>query len=162
MEGKTHIKDQEKKILYNYEKNIDLHDIWRILNPNTRKYTWHSNTKPPILCRLDYFLISEHIINIVTTSNITTGFKSDHSIVSFGLQTETNKRGPGYFKLNNSLLLSTDYQQQIRQNINIVSEINKNANPNTLWEIIKGTIRNVTIKYASTEKEKKILTWRKR
>ena len=30
-----------------------------------------------------------------------------------------------------------------------IVEINKDANPNTLWELVKGTIRNETIKYAS-------------
>ena len=62
-------------------------------------------------------------------------------------------RGPGYFKLNNSLILDTEYQQQIKENINTIAIINNDANPNTLWEIIKGTIRNKTIEYASAKKK---------
>ena len=65
-------------------------------------------------------------------------------------------RGPGYFKLNNSLLLDGEYQQNIKDNINDIARINKDANPNTLWEIIKGTIRNETIKYASLKKKRNI------
>ena len=34
-----------------------------------------------------------------------------------------------------------------------MSEVNKNANPNTLWEIIKGSNRNESIKYASYKKK---------
>ena len=34
-----------------------------------------------------------------------------------------------------------------------MSEVNKNANPNTLWEILKGSIRNESIKYASYKKK---------
>ena len=46
--------------------NNDIHDIWRILNPDTRHYTWHSNHKPPIYSRLDYFLVSSNILNSIT------------------------------------------------------------------------------------------------
>ena len=31
--------------------------------------------------------------------------------------------------------------------------LNKEANPNTLWELVKDTIRNETIKYASKKKQ---------
>ena len=65
-------------------------------------------------------------------------------------------RGPGYFKLNNSLLLDSKYQQRIKENINDIANINKDANPNTLWEIIKGTIRNETIKYATAKKKQNL------
>ena len=62
-------------------------------------------------------------------------------------------RGPGYFKLNNNLLLETKYQEIIKANINETISINKDSNPNTLWELIKGTIRNETIKYASKKQK---------
>ncbi len=29
----------------------DLNDIWREKNPNLCRYTWHSNTNPPVQCR---------------------------------------------------------------------------------------------------------------
>ena len=61
----------------------------------------------------------------------------------------------GYFKLNNSLLLDDKYQTCIKRVINDIVQINQGANPNTLWEIIKGSIRNETIKYASMKKKNK-------
>ena len=64
-----------------------------------------------------------------------------------------NIRGPGYFKINKSLLLETDYQNIIQKSINKTVLNNKNSNPNTLWEIIKGNIRNETIKYAAYKKK---------
>ncbi len=33
----------------------ELYDIYRLRHPNTKRFTWHSNHKPPIFCRLDYF-----------------------------------------------------------------------------------------------------------
>ncbi len=36
--------------------NNDLCDIYRLRYPDTKRYTWHSNHRPPIFCRLDTFL----------------------------------------------------------------------------------------------------------
>ena len=55
--------------------------------------------------------------------------------------------------MNNSLLLDEDYKVKIKRSINEITTINKEANPNTLWELIKGTIRNETIKYATFKKK---------
>ena len=62
-------------------------------------------------------------------------------------------RGPGYFELNNSLLLETEYHEIIKANINETISINKDSNPNTLWELIKGAVRNETIKYVSKKQK---------
>ena len=59
----------------------------------------------------------------------------------------------GTLQGNNSLVLQPEYQDKILNAIKETVDINKNANPNTLWEIIKGGIRNETIKYASFKKK---------
>ena len=130
-------------------ENNDVNDAYRILNPSKKHYTWHSNHKPPIFCRLDYFLVSSNILNIIRQCNITTGFRSDHSIVFMTLCINENVRGPGFFKLNNSVILELEYQDKIKKAIADIVEINKEANPMTLWQIIKGTIRNESIQYTS-------------
>ena len=45
----------------------DLHliAIWRVKNPNTKSYTWSQNS-PMILCRLDYWLISNNLHDLIT------------------------------------------------------------------------------------------------
>ena len=35
---------------------FNLNDIWRIKNPNSRRYSWRQN-KPLVQCRLDFFLL---------------------------------------------------------------------------------------------------------
>ena len=135
---------------------LDMHnliDVWRVLNPNKLQYTWHSNTKPPIFCRLDYFLISDDLLNSCIKSNIKHGYRSDHSIVNVLFDFIQQQKGPGYFKLNNSIILDKEYQEIIKKHILETVDINKNANPNTLWELVKGTIRNESIKYASKKKK---------
>ena len=135
-------------------KTNELSDIWRIQNPQSKKYTWHSNHKPPIFCRLDYFLISNNLVNITQNCKIKTAYKTDHSLISISLDLDKIARGPGYFKLNNSLLLDTCYQNIIKRTISETALINTDSNPNTLWEIIKGNIRNETIRYATIKKRK--------
>ena len=65
----------------------------------------------------------------------------------------SEQRGPGYFKINNSLLLHDNYQEKIRNAIRKTAEINSSANPNVLWEVIKGAIRKETIQYATRNKK---------
>ena len=134
-------------------ESFDLADVWRVRNPTLRQYTWHSSSKPVIFSRLDYFLISHSFLNQISSCKIKPGFMSDHSMISMVLNLNKIERGKGYFKINNSLILQPEYQEKIRNTINETAEINKNANPNTLWEIIKGSIRNESIKYASYKKK---------
>ena len=113
--------------------------------PKSRQYTWHSNTKPVISCRLDYFLISNHISHLIKRCAIRPSYKSDHSLVSIAINLTNQQRGPGYFKFNNSLLTEDNFICKIKEAIDETIQINKEANPNILWELIKGNIRNNTI-----------------
>ena len=71
------------------------------------------------------------------------------------IDTANFQRGPGYFKLNNSFVLNKKYQEIIKKSITEITKINKNANPNILWELIKGAIRNESIEYGSMKKNEK-------
>ena len=79
---------------------------------------------------------------------------SDHSLVSIEIYFVKLDRGPGVFKMNNMVLLEHEYQNQIRQDIETIGTLNKDSNPNSLWELIKWSIRNVTIKYTCAKKKK--------
>ena len=145
-----------RTVINNIIDAYSLTDIWRDMHPDLMQYTWHSHHKPPIFSRLDYFLISENLRNSIVSSRHNIGYKSDHSIVSLNIDLINLTRGPGYFKINNSLSLNEDYQEIIKNSISEIAEINKEANPNTKWELIKGTVRNETIKYATYKKKETI------
>ena len=49
--------------------------------------------------------------------------------------------------------MDKDYQETVKKSIAEIAEINKEANPNTKWGLIKGTIRNETIQYATYKKK---------
>ena len=63
-----------------------------------------ASPKPEIHCRLDCFLISQSLSCNVTNSEILTGFKTDHSLITIKLALHSNPRGPGFWKLNTSRL----------------------------------------------------------
>ena len=65
--------------------------------------------------RLYFFLISNNLVNCVKCVEIKAGYKSDHLTADIKFDFSKINKGPGYFKLNNSLLLDKDYQNLIKQ-----------------------------------------------
>jgi exonuclease III len=56
--------------------DLDLQDPWYERNPNTRMYTWHNSRNQ--LSRLDYFQVSDCILEKVDNICIKPGYISDH------------------------------------------------------------------------------------
>ena len=66
-------------------------------------------------------------------------------------------RGPGFWKLNTSLLTEIDYVNQIRTVIKDTQEEYKNdrsVDDALMWEIIKLKIRELSLKYSAIKKPK--------
>ena len=82
-----------------------LSDVWHLKNPDIKRFTWHakSNLKKS---RLDYFLISDNLVEFVAKTDIVPGYRSDHSFVELSLNFEKKniERGIGYWKMNTCLL----------------------------------------------------------
>ena len=142
----THV--NSLKSIHSIMEEYDLIDIWRRRNPNIRCYTWHSNTNPPIFCRLDYFLISFSLYTQIDQCNISSGFKTDHSSVDVKIVSTKERRGRGFWKFNVSLLHDIDYVNKIKQCIHNVNTNCKYMDPNLLWDFVKCEIRTVTIEYS--------------
>ena len=51
---------------------LDLADAWRTLNQEEQKYTWRGKN-PEIHCRLDFFLVSQTILNKTMSYRYPTG-----------------------------------------------------------------------------------------
>ena len=58
----------------------------------------------------------------VTNSDIIAGFKTDHSLITIKLSLHSNRRSPGFWKLNTSLLEEDGYVKQIKTAIKAVQE----------------------------------------
>ena len=58
-----------------------------------------------ILCRLDFWLISHNLQDLVTTTDIIPAITTDHAAISIEFSiSEKHVKGPGHWKMNCSLL----------------------------------------------------------
>ena len=85
-----------------------LNDTFRIFNKNTSRYTWHRKN-PRRHARLDYFLISDTLLDLVNRRQKKSGYRSDHSILELVLTFCNYQQGRGLWKFNCSLLKNKDY-----------------------------------------------------
>ena len=65
------------KILENLKYRLNFSDIWRFQNPTLRRYTWRRHN-PLQQSRLDYWLVTNTLINKTVTCNIGISFLSDN------------------------------------------------------------------------------------
>ncbi len=119
------------------------------------------------MSRLGYFLMSLDIAQICHNCKISTGYRSDHSLISAELNFSHSERGNGTWKFNNSLLVDGNYKKAVLHCIEdmiYVHEVKNDADNDPLnfklttsdqlfLEVLKSSIRGVTIEYASRKKK---------
>ena len=140
--------DKLKQIMEEY----DLLDIWRIRNPDMKRYTWRRHN-PRTQSRLDFWLIGAELSYDVVNCDIMPSIKTDHSLITLKLE---NKKasipGRGFWKFNANLLSDLDYIGFIKGFILMQLNDFKNVqNCSLKWELIKMEIRNATISYSKTQ-----------
>jgi exonuclease III len=131
-----------------YEE-LNLVDVWRILNPDKKSYTWRQGSSAARLkqSRLDYWLISTHLMYNLHNINIKPSTRSDHSLIDIDFsKPDKPNRGPSYWYFNASLLKDKDYTEKINTNIPIYKDKYKDIqDKGLLWDLIKMEIRSTTI-----------------
>ena len=134
--------------------SFNLTDAWRDLYPDARRYTWHSRGKA---ARLDYFFISEHLMNDLTSYKIIPGLHSDHSILIVSFHNPSTNRGRGFWKFNCNLLHDTLYVKKIKD---ILLEYEKKytnmADKGLTWELCKLEIRSFSVPYCIKKKKERL------
>ena len=126
----------------------DVHDTWRTQNPRTKQYTWRSrkqfdNTKS----RLDRLYLSATLTSL--SHSIIPHVLSDHSIVTVTVQLPTNnKPGPGYWKLNTSILQEVEYTTLMKGKLDqMIADRESGETLQQWWDTLKNTVRTTTITY---------------
>ena len=134
---------------------FDLCDIWRVRNPQTKRYTYRTK-KPLYQSILDYWIISNSIQDIITVTDIIPSLYSDHSAIILGAKLLKNdNRGKGYWKFNSSLLKQTDYVENLKMKLTEWRSLYEEfQSKQGLWELIKYEIRKFTINYSPKNKKK--------
>ena len=142
--------DIHKDELECLKKKFELTDIWRVVNPDARRYTWRRK-KPEIQCRLDFFLVSDILSPKVLAAEILPGYRTDHSMITVRISAAPNPRGPGFWKF----LTETDYVTLIKKAIEDVSmEYDGQCEVDEVLkrDVIKMQIRAASIRYAAAKK----------
>ena len=132
------------------QNELDLVDIWRVKNPVTKSYTWSQNS-PMILCRLDYWLISNNLQDLVALVDIIPAIKTDHAAITLDLNNSDNSiKGPGLWKMNCALLEDENYINDVTEKIPFwLDEGRKDLSDNrTIWDWLKFNIRTHAIQHS--------------
>ena len=116
--------------------DLNLYDVWREENLEKKLFTWKRKIQPRgiQMGRLDFFLISQTLINYSSNESILPGYRSDHSIISLTLQFSKIPRTKTFWKFNSSLLSNPNFIKEIK---NVFSNVKKQyaASPYNLEKI---------------------------
>lgn len=76
-------------------------------------------------------------------------------MITIKISLYSNSRGPGFWKLNTSLLNDIEYVNKIKAIIKETRneyEKDDSVNPNLLWEMVKMKVREESMKYGASKK----------
>lgn len=105
--------------------------------------------------RIDFILVSKSITNWVVKANTKISNAPDHKAVVLDLKILSEKRGPGSWKFNNSLVEDNEYVKLIKENYPAIREKYLDLKDNRLkWESIKMELRSLTILYTKHKGKK--------
>lgn len=149
--SKSNTKQQKcpVKCLEKIIKEFNLIDIWRVKNPNASQYTWRRKNNSE-KSRIDFFLTDENLLPLIENTDIRPAQikYTDHMAVSLKIRIPS-KRGPGFWKLNNSYLLDDTYKTLINNTIDTcLNELGDHECYQTIWEYCKYEIKETSIQFA--------------
>ena len=126
-------------------------DIFRLTRGADKLYT-HFNKQHGTASRLDFVLIDDNLINFpICTTNVSHGYKSDHTYVSLNIQGSSIVQGKGYWKFTNSHLFHEDFSTETKSIIH--ETINSSFDSyRGLWDTIKFKVKDHATRYGAKQK----------
>ena len=89
--------------------------------------------------------------------DIKIGLHTDHSLITLIIDRDEEKRGPGWWKLNTTLLNDDEFKKVVKGIIKDGKEDNGLLDSAVLWDYIKYKIKSFSIQYS----KKKCLNMKK-
>ena len=127
--------------------DIGLIDVFRKLNPNERSFSYEFKSLK-VSSRIDFYLVSKSITNWVIKVNTKVSNAPDHKAVELDLRIRSEKRGPGLWKFNNSLVEDNEFVELIKRHYPVIREKYLDLKDDRLkWELIKMELRSIAISY---------------
>lgn len=143
--------DRSSKIFSDLKSYNSLQDIDKYLNSNDNvSHTWVNPANPSCRSKIDYILASPILANLATKCKTRDAPVPDHKAVIAEFKHINRPRGPGYWKLNVSLLENKQYVDMIKILIHQTTEKYRNVlDHRSLWELIKIKIKEESIRFSS-------------
>ena len=154
---KLKVKSVSKLLSMMSENNLC--DIYRIRNPQEKRFTWRRKT-PFKQRRLDFFLASDMLQDNIRTVAITPSVQSVHSAVILKVfRTPECARGRAYWKFNSSLTQDKHFTESLKTEIQAFArEGSSLADPIMRWEYIKYKCRKLSRNFSiKMSKERKAM-----
>ena len=157
--------------------DFNLYDVWREENLEKRTYSWKRKLQSGgiQMGRLDFFLISESLINYSLNEKILPGYRSDHSIISLALQFTKTPKSKTFWKFNSSLLNNPNFITEMKNvflnvkkqyaatpyNLEKLDDVDNDIfepiiNPQLFLDVILLESRSKTIAFSSAIKKRDI------
>ncbi len=137
-----------------FKSNVAILDPYRVQYPKRKIYSF---VAPAGKSRGDRVYASEDILNSISNMKyVNTTFNSAHKIMTFDL-VRGREIGPGYWKMNSSLINEPTYSREIEDVFQEINSLNIN-NPKNWWDLFIIMVQEVTLDYSQRKaKVKKIL-----
>ena len=155
-------KNQMDKTLSNpwkdFTEELGISDPFRSRNPNRRTYSY-IHTKDNSKSRIDRIYVNDENVNeIMSYKHVPSVFCKAHKVVSFSIKEQCD-RGPGFWKMNISILKDRAHKTLVESTISDVVSLGIN-DPIERWLVFKETIAIDTRAYCSKKRniENKIRT----
>ena len=127
--------------------SLDLSDVCRKQHTEEKLYTW-CRTTPFTARRLDYIFTDSTLETKITEATIKPFAHSDHRLVCACFKINEFQRGPGYWKLNSSLLNDADFKTEVNNLIDNHFEEYQDETPGIAWEMFKVYLKQLATTYA--------------
>ena len=124
---------------------LDLIDIYRTFHPKTINFTFFSSTHETF-SSIDHILAYKSSLGKFKKIEIISSIFSDHNVVRLDVNYRKKKKtikNTNIWRLNNMLLNNQQITEEIKKEIKICIETNKNDNTATqnLWDSVKAMLR---------------------
>uniref|UniRef100_A0A3P9I561 Reverse transcriptase domain-containing protein n=1 Tax=Oryzias latipes TaxID=8090 RepID=A0A3P9I561_ORYLA len=136
--------------LNSLKEEIGLVDIWRLVHPSEREYTFYSHSHKSY-SRIDYFLISNSSTELVTNCEIGVIALTDHAPVELHIQFQMGKIKRGRWRLNLGILRDEQFVASLKEEIKCFLDINIGSTDRlaTVWDALKAFMRGKCLGYSS-------------
>ena len=132
-----------KKLLIDNE----LLDLWRLTHAEEKEYTWCKKS-PFIARRLDYVFVTESVLDNALDCEIKSIAQTDHRLIGMRYNLTHIKRGPSYWKFNDSLLHDTLFADAMNTFLHDYECNHHNDDPCIKWDICKVKIKDFCIQFS--------------